>query len=156
MNHNVPNNIDNSGFVGNGYPNLQPLPNINSNATTNYPTTFTTFDSQFPSPPLDFQTEFETPGLKININITQYQHQQQNFLNNPVMFPNTTEASASFSYAQCIGNLAQQFISSPQSETFRTFSFEFSGFKIKITVEPTSNPMFQREQQYNYPQQQNQ
>ncbi|CAB5201439.1 hypothetical protein RhiirA5_378158 [Rhizophagus irregularis] len=150
MDLNIPNNIDSSGFVGNGYPNLQPLPNINSNATTNYPTT------QFPSPPLDFQTEFKTPGLKININITQYQHQQQNFLNNPVMFPNATEASASFSYAQCIGNLAQQFISSPQSETFRTFNFEFSEFKIKITIEPTSTPMFQQEQQYNYPQQQNQ
>ncbi|RGB28684.1 hypothetical protein C1646_673056 [Rhizophagus diaphanus] len=152
MDLNIPNNIDNSGFVGNGYPNLQPLPNINSNAITNYPTTLT-FDSQVPSPPLDFQTEFKTPGLKININITQYQHQQQNFLNNPVMFPNATEATASFSYAQCIGNVAQQFISSPQSGTF---NFEFSGFKIKITVEPISTPMFQREQQYNYPQQQNQ
>lgn len=156
MNPNIPNNIDNSGFIDNGYPNLQPLPNINLNATTNYPTTFT-FDSQFPSPPLDFQTQFETPGFKININITQYH--QQSFPNNPAKFSNATEASASFSYAQCIGNLAQQIISSPQSETFRTFNFEISGFKIKITVMPTSNPMFQQDHQYmiaNNPQQQNQ
>src|SRR5690242_15702532 len=129
MNLNIPNNnIDNSGFIDNGYFNAQTLPN---------------FNSQLSSPPLGFQAEFETFGFKINVAITQYQ--QQELLNNTVMFSNPTEASTSFSYAQCIGNLAQ-LISPPHVSKSETFIFETSGFKVKITVVPIFNPMFQQNQ----------
>lgn len=149
MNPNIPNNIDNSGFIGSGYSNLQPLPNINLNTTTNYlndPTMFT-YNSQSP-----FLPPTETSRFDIQITITQY---QQRILNNTIMFSNATETSTSFSFVQSTGNFAQ-FMSPPPVSVPETLSFEISGFKIKIAVVPIFN---QQDQQYvitNYPRQQNQ
>ncbi|GBC08242.1 hypothetical protein RclHR1_00080019 [Rhizophagus clarus] len=150
MDSNFPNSIDNSGFSGNGYSNLQPLPNTNLNTATNYlndPTIMFTSDSRssFPSP--DLQTD--TSILDIQITIT-----QQRTSNNTGTFSNATETSISFS---SIGNYAQVMYP-PLVYRPEIFSFEINGFKFRITV-PICNPMFQQGQQYviiNNPQQHNQ